>query len=175
MFITQTPEEIKLSLELNANSAINAVRLAAASLWCSPSDKFMAGVAAESEVSFRPGEFRLVERSLVLGVDFKFIARVSGETPKPQNLIKISCVLEAVYSLRPGFDPSDDQIKAFQSGNAVFNCWPYFREFIQNSVVRMHMPPPPVPFLRLMPPKKADARKVKRPAATKALNEAKPE
>jgi hypothetical protein len=171
MFITQSPEAIKQSLELNAHAAIDAIRLASATLWSVPPERFGPEMSAESEVSFRPGVFRKGDHSLIFGIDFKCTARTTEEGAKPQDLIKISCVLEAEYSVNPEFEPRDDQIKAFHAGNAIFNSWPYFREFVQNSVVRMHLPPPPVPFLRLMPPKMGDAKRKRALREPKALKE----
>jgi hypothetical protein len=172
MFISQTAEEIKQSLMVNANTAINVIRLAEATLWSVSPDKFDPEMTVESEVRYRPGTCRRSDGSVFFGINFKFTVRRSQEesTSKPQELIKISCTLEADYSLNPKFDPTTSQLKAFHHGNAVFNCWPYFREFVQNSSLRMHLPPPPVPFLRLMPPKK-DGEKPKQVRDRKVLKE----
>jgi hypothetical protein len=71
------------------------------------------------------------------------------EPDQRRQLILIECSFEAEYRFRDDM-PSEEQIEAFGSANAVFNCWPFFREFVQTSVARMHFPPPPVPFLRLV-------------------------
>jgi hypothetical protein len=33
----------------------------------------------------------------------------------------------------------------------IFNCWPYFREYLQSTVTRMNLLPLTVPLLRLLP------------------------
>jgi len=63
----------------------------------------------------------------------------------------ISCRLEVAYELAEGYEPTSEQIDAFRQGNAIFNCWPYFREYVQNSVARMNYPPVTIPFLRMVP------------------------
>jgi hypothetical protein len=85
------------------------------------------------------------------------------DRPEEQRpLIRIECCFEAEYSFMPGFTPSESQIEAFRSANAVFNCWSFFREFVQSSVTRMHFPPPPVPFLKIV--RKAEAPKIESPS-----------
>src|SRR6185295_6973849 len=123
MFITQSAEEVKQSLLLNSNTAIVAVRVGAASLWSVSPDQFGSEATVESEARFRPAGFRRTEadESLIFAIEFRFIARTSPEGSKPRDLIKISCVLEAEYQLNPQFKPTDEQIKAFHRGNAVFN------------------------------------------------------
>lgn len=48
-------------------------------------------------------------------------------------------------SAKSGFrsDPSEQHVVAFHGGNAIFNCWQYFREFIQSATARMGFPPLP--------------------------------
>jgi len=57
--------------------------------------------------------------------------------------------LEAEYLLRPGFAPTTEQIDAFHSVNAIFNCWPFFRELISSMCVRMRIPVFLIPPLRI--------------------------
>jgi hypothetical protein len=152
------------------NAAIVAVRLASATLWSVPPDILLTGdTAAETATKFRPVGYRHSAESVVFAVDFKFFAERPQEGAKPLDLIKISCAFEAEYLVNPKFKPTDEQLKAFHEGNVIFNCWPYFREFVQNSTVRMHLPPPPIPFLRISAPKKAGAQK--RLSGGKALKE----
>jgi hypothetical protein len=101
----------------------------------------------ETEVSFKPSETGLTGTELTLAVDFEFRVLRAGE-PRLE-LLSLACTFAADYSLRPGFSPQSDQIEAFHKGNVVLNCWPFFREFVQATAVRMNYPPPPVPLLRL--------------------------
>lgn len=40
-------------------------------------------------------------------------------------------------------------VKSFAETNAVFNAWPYFREYVQSTTLRMGLPPLTVPLLKL--------------------------
>lgn len=168
MFISQSADEIRQSLVVNANTAIDAIRLAGANLWSVSPETFSEHPTVESEVRFRPAVCKQTVETVVFAVDFKFTVRKSQEGKKSQDLIKIACTLEAEYSINPKFKPTPEQLKAFHHGNAVFNCWPYFREFVQNSALRMHLPPPPVPFLRMMPPR-TESERPKQVGSRKAL------
>ena len=159
MFIKQSEEAVRQSLILNVNAAIDEIRLAEAQLWSASPDDL--GMEVETQVKFRAAEVSRKEGSIIFAIDFEFIARTSGLEEKPKDLVKVACKLEASYHLKPDFVPTETQIEASHKGNVVFNCWPFFREFVQNSTVRMHIPPPPIPFLRVMPQeKKKQARQL---------------
>ena len=66
-------------------------------------------------------------------------------------VFSVECVYELCYRLKEDYKPQADEIEAFKNGNAVFNCWPYFREFFQNLTARMGQTPPPLPLLRIVP------------------------
>lgn len=149
MVIQQTTEELRESIALNYNSALVSIRVTEAELWSATSRDLNDGGEAETEIGFRPTSVRREED--FLGLTIKFHFGLSSGTEKPTNLVRVSCQFEALYSLATDFEPTERQIAAFHKGNAVFNCWPFFREFVQNATVRMHIPPPPVPFLRIMP------------------------
>ena len=59
---------------------------------------------------------------------------------------------------REGFEIASEHVKAFKDGNAIFNAWPYFREYLRNNLQRMGMPPLTAPFLRLQPKPKSRKR-----------------
>jgi uncharacterized membrane protein len=44
---------------------------------------------------------------------------------------------------------SADDARAFAKVNAMFNTWPYVREILQNTAVRMGAPVPQVPLLKI--------------------------
>jgi len=67
------------------------------------------------------------------------------------KVFSVECAYELCYGLEEGYRPEGNEIEAFKNGNAIFNCWPYFREFFQNLTSRMDQAPPPLPFLRVAP------------------------
>ncbi|MBL8878202.1 MAG: hypothetical protein JNG88_03690 [Phycisphaerales bacterium] len=69
-----------------------------------------------------------------------------------ENSQTVGVEVSAVFSLRYAIsdDPSltDENFDAFAQSNGVFNAWPYFREFLQSSLVRVGLPPFTLPVLR---------------------------
>jgi preprotein translocase subunit SecB len=43
---------------------------------------------------------------------------------------------------------TEAHLDAFAKTNAVFNAWPYWREFVQSTTVRMGLPPLVTPVFR---------------------------
>lgn len=61
----------------------------------------------------------------------------------------VQATYELHYRLPPDFEGSDEALTAFAETNGVFNAWPYFREFVQNSLTRMGLPPIFLPLFRV--------------------------
>lgn len=57
----------------------------------------------------------------------------------------------------------------FGKTNGIYNAWPYWREFVQNTIVRMGLPPLTIPVFRIFAPKKPKTPKKKVAAKTKSL------
>ena len=84
------------------------------------------------------------------------------------HLFQIRSRYALQYDLKPGYMPAQQDLDAFKDGNAIFHCWPYTRELVQNMTMRMGLPIPPLPFLRLAPkpePKKAVVKRLPKPGA----------
>lgn len=116
-----------------------------------------------TDVHFVPASVHLTENLARFKTEFAFTA-VDSSSPAA-DAIKINCEFEASYALNSGYKPSPGDVEAFQTGNAVVNCWPFFREFVQSMVVRMHLPPPPIPFLLLAPSRDTSRVVVSEPKA----------
>jgi len=87
-----------------------------------------------------PGQARFAARVTVYG---------EGENGASERAFEVMSRYALTYRLRDGFTPTPEMLEAFQVGNAVFQCWPYFREFFQNLTQRMGLGLPPLPMLRL--------------------------
>ena len=73
-------------------------------------------------------------------------------TQNEKTAVTVECAYAADYTIiRDGFVPSSEQAKAFREGNAIFNLWPYFREYLQSSLLKMGLPALTAPFLCLRP------------------------
>jgi hypothetical protein len=51
-------------------------------------------------------------------------------------------------------------IQAFGYANGLYNAWPYWREYIQNTAVRMGLPNMTIPVFRLVPQEKKEEVRV---------------
>lgn len=157
--IHQTEHQIQRSLDLHSKADLRAIRLLTAEAVRGK------GAPLEEEGS----KFNLLHRSLAptvapgsLIVPVEFRLWVQGREQK-QDAFKLSCVFEAEYRLVDDYSPKKAELAAFCQGNAVMNCWPYIREFVQNTAARMDVPLPSLPFLRLVAGSRA-----KKPSAKKA-------
>ncbi len=102
------------------------------------------------QLGYEPLTARQLQQSFSIQTSFWF--KAFGDDLLEEVVIDISCVFESHYEIADtGFSPGGEQLEAFRRGNAVFNAWPYFREFVQSAVTRMGATAPPVPFLRLVP------------------------
>jgi hypothetical protein len=99
-------------------------------------------------IKFAAGDAELLGPRLTIPVGFRFKALSEKEH---SEVIAITCQLRVEYELADGYNPSPEEVTAFKDGNAIFNCWGYLREYVQNTVARMNFPPVALPFLRLAP------------------------
>jgi preprotein translocase subunit SecB len=83
--------------------------------------------------------------------DVKLEMAALGDKDPAKMLFRVECCFELTYALAAGYAPTQDELDAFKKGNAIFHCWPYMREFVQNATQRMGLAVPPIPLLRLEP------------------------
>jgi hypothetical protein len=115
---------------------------------------------------YESGDAKVAGDQAEIRTDFRF--RAMDSSASQQEALLVECSFLATYAIEPSYKPSESELNAFQAGNAIFNAWPYFREFVQTNIARMSLPIPPVPFLRLIPKAttEADVSK-KRPSKKK--------
>jgi hypothetical protein len=89
------------------------------------------------------GEGRVYNDRIVTEAIYKLSAR-SGN----QQVCRIACTFVATYSY-VGEKPSKNTIDSFAKTNALFNTWPYFREFVHTMTSRMDLPKLLVPLFKL--------------------------
>ena len=159
MVISQEPEEIRNAIALQTKCELKRVVLR----------NCQSSVESTEAISKSAMAFRLSHGSTanaivdgVLRIEVKFCVHgenstelPSGKEP-PTRLFALECAFDLDYELDDkSFQPSPESIKAFKDGNAVFNCWPYTREFVHNITARMGLDLPPLPFLRIVPKRPA--------------------
>jgi hypothetical protein len=93
--------------------------------------------------------------------DLKAQVSLSEDETDPPFLVKARFALS--YTLPEGFQATKEEIAAFARVNAVFNAWPYFREYVQSTAARMMLPTVTLPLYRLRKPtpeKKSEPEKL---------------
>ncbi len=161
MLICPTREEFRAAQSLQTHCELIQVALLKSFGWRAPEGTALSEPYRlnESHSSIA----RLIEGALVVEVSFTSCAVDANKV----KVFSVECTYELCYGLKDGYAPEANGIEAFKSGNAIFNCWPYFREFFQNLTARMGHTPPPLPFLRVAPkpavPESADAATENRP------------
>ena len=88
-------------------------------------------------------ETQRIKARVIFSFDSFFEGRRSAETPP----LHIEVGFALVYSLQSLDDIDDEKIDAFGKMNAVYNAWPYVREFVQSTLVRMGLPALTLPVL----------------------------
>ncbi len=154
--IQQTAEQAKLAFELHRHAEIQSVRLVKSRASSrSPLEPFRGPIALRLKHKARQapapeGLLRLEITFQMSGAEEKAASAAdSGKAREP--LVVVECTWEVDYRLAEKYQPTPEAVRAFKNGNAVFNCWPYFREYVQNTITRMNLPPLTLPLLRLLP------------------------
>jgi len=70
---------------------------------------------------------------------------------KPDLVIEAAFVI--IYKAESLEGLKRANFEAFGQSNGIYNAWPYWREFVQNTVARMNLPPLTIPVFRLLPAK----------------------
>ncbi len=107
---------------------------------------------------------------LVVTTDFRLEAFLDENDPKPVLAIRASFLL--IYEVRDFEGLTEEGFQQFADLNGVFNAWPYWREFVQNTVGRMGLPPLIIPVFRVISPSKEHRSKKKARGSKKPESEA---
>lgn len=148
MIIEQTEKETQLAISVHRNAEIGRIRLVRTKAEAEPPEETMKEtINVSMDVKSRHVETN--QDALRIEVQFSLQGKNTGESAKPRKAISIECAFEIDYRLRPDFNLTAEQINAFKDGNAIFNCWPYCREYVQEIVMKLGYPPITLPFLRV--------------------------
>ncbi len=80
---------------------------------------------------------------------FTLTARYQETATGDDEVLRIEAVFLLVYRVDSTVGLKRANIDAFGELNAVFNAWPYWREYVQATTVRMGLPALTVPALKL--------------------------
>jgi hypothetical protein len=152
MIISQTPEEIKAALALQKKCELKRVVLRQSS----------ASRQEHPETALTPPFSITISHNSVANEVSNGTLRIEGsvqvkghDSSKPvMPVFNIECTFDLDYEIQdPSFQPEAESIAAFKDGNAIFNLWPYAREFVNNLTSRMELNAPALPLLRISPKK----------------------
>jgi preprotein translocase subunit SecB len=159
--IFQTEEETKLAIAVHHNAQISDVRLARAkNAGERPGIVHKDTIAVSLDVKAK--QIDAPTGQLLIEVSFRLTGSRKENQPKNRTVFCVDCTFEVSYHLRPEFTPTVEQIMAFKDGNAIFNCWPYCRQYVQEMIQRMGYHPLVLPFLRVQT-KHRENRKLSKP------------
>ena len=71
-----------------------------------------------------------------------------ADAPQPPA-VTMRAKYELEYSVPGDFKATKAELRAFAEVNGAFNAWPYFREFVQSTSLRMDLPPIILPVYRV--------------------------
>ena len=153
LLIEQSEPDVKLAFEVHRNANIVKIRLAAANMHAvtdgTSDEKIEVGLSFHAKQVPAPPDL------LRLHVAFKMEG--FPESPPRKRKAKVDptalveCTYEVDYKMQQEFTLTPEHVRAFREGNAIFNLWPYFREFLQSHVTAMALPPFVAPLLRIQP------------------------
>jgi hypothetical protein len=155
MLISQEQSEIKAARDLIAKAELKRIRLRECNCKLEGEEINLRAPFGLAH-SFNAAASPVIDRTLRIEVAFCFQGFDSSE--QKASLFSIKCSFELDYEIEDGYQPPSDAIDAFKNGNAIFNCWPYARECVQSLTGRMALFPLPLPLLRIVPKKPAEAK-----------------
>jgi hypothetical protein len=146
--LAQTNEQFSALRRFQAKCDLEAITL----LSCNAA-RGDAGSVYTEPYSLRPGVSNVSPsqngRLFVVKVSFDYDAWDSSEPP--QKLFQVNGTFEIRYQLHEGYIPTEEERMAFSRATAVFNCWPYAREFFRDMTGRLGHNAPVLPLLHVIP------------------------
>lgn len=91
---------------------------------------------------------------------FNFEAFRENKNQKPVIIIVSSFLL--AYKIEDFSGLTQKGFEQFANLNGIYNAWPYWREFVQNTIVRMGLPSLSIPVFRIVQPQQKRTSKQKR-------------
>lgn len=94
---------------------------------------------------------------------FHFESFIGSKASQPVVLIDASFLLS--YTIENFKDLTQKGFERFANLNGIYNAWPYWREFVQNIIVRMGLPTLSIPVFRIV--ETSDKKTVRRKTTKK--------
>jgi hypothetical protein len=163
MIISQSQEEILAASKLLQKCELKDIALRQCHVSLEGSEKHM---KAPFSLKVSHNSIANAIADGMLRIEVRFQVQCYDSSDPVALLFNVESAFDADYEIEDrSFSPTPESITAFKDGNAIFNCWPYAREFVQSMTGRMAVHPPPLPLLRFVP--KSDDTKTKAPVSEK--------
>lgn len=153
-----TVERVRAARRLMASAQLESIRLLQADAEYFPLRGRVVSAAGRphrglyvSARFFPQARLEAKQKRLRVSVRYLLHAR-RGPGRESQLALRIRVLFELRYALPEGLRPTSEETTAFSHTNAMLNSWPYWREFVQNTVARMNLPPLTLPLFRLVAP-----------------------
>jgi hypothetical protein len=91
-------------------------------------------------------DWKIDDDAHVLGCALTFATYFEGLRAEPFSLV---AKFRLLYDVDPEFRPSALELDQFAHWNAMFNAWPYWREYLSSTINRAHLPQFVVPVMRV--------------------------
>lgn len=105
----------------------------------------------EIRIGFPRIDANMQDKELQVKLEFEFAAPSpfnEDEGADESRAVHVFATLVAIYSRKQEDDGLDEiDVDAFAKVNGIYNTWPYLREFVQSSLVRLGLPPYDLPLL----------------------------
>lgn len=158
--LSQDSAAVKASAAFQRNAQIESIRLLESQ--CSVEQQFPEPPEPLSlSLALAPEVLPLSGSRAGFAIRLSVEGKPAGGLPEQGPVVRISGRFGLTYRLNEGYQPTQAELDAFKDVNAVFNCWPFFREFVQSMTGRMGLHVSPMPLLRLtskQQPKPLDAQ-----------------
>ncbi len=143
-------KEIDVSLAARVSSKVEIVNvlLKQSSCYRKP-DTGKAKIALEIECDTT---YEIDKKNSIITVlpNFK-LKGYSEKKEADEPALKIEAVFVLIYKVSNFKDLKKKHFEAFANTNGIYNAWPYWREFVQNTIARMSLPPLTIPVFRIVP------------------------
>jgi hypothetical protein len=92
----------------------------------------------------------------------EFYFKAFGENRTQEPVIVIDATFALTYKIDNFEGLTQKGFEQFANLNGIYNAWPYWREFVQNTIIRMGLPSLSIPVFRIVrPPKEKTLKKIK--------------
>lgn len=105
------------------------------------------GADLHSEFGFKVEQLYVKEKKQLVSVVHFFSRGSTTQNEQSQKVYRVEASFAAAYVVQGEDEIPDAVVEAFAMVNGVYNCWPFWREYLQSSTVRMSLPPVILPLI----------------------------